>query len=361
MIPLWKLRREWARLKQQIAAIPEAVTEPAARRRHDAAFEAGFPWYAGSVAQTDKIALLLVFQPNGITPGTVATCAHLAAKGYAPFIVSNAPLSRADRESLEPVAWRILERPNFGYDFGGYRDGIRQLAKWGFSSRLLLIMNDSIWFPLDTSETLIETLEASDADLTGTILRQRGKIRFLESYCYMIPQKTVSSKAFQAYWEQLQLTSNKYKVIRRGERGFSEAMIAAGLDVRGLFPYDLFVERLAAQDDAFLRKTLDYGAHVYEEYETVRRALLAEAPAPDWRNRALTHIRDTIPREQPYSAYPFAMTRLFDYPILKKSGDRVAQLWRNAYLRAVEAGDLPRPSSAVWEELRKETRPDTKG
>ncbi len=360
MIPLWKIKREWGRLKQQLAAIPEALTEPHALRRHDEAFAAGFPWHAGEIEQRDKIALLLVFQPDGIAPSTLETCAHLAGKSYAPFIVSNAPLSESDRAQLMQVCWRLLERPNFGYDFGGYRDGIKSLAKWGISPSCLLILNDSIWFPLEPSEDLIESLETSSADLTGTILRQRGETRFLESYCYMVPGEVVGSDMFQRFWNGLLLTSNKYKVIRRGERGFSEAMIAAGLEVQGLFPYELFFKRLAEQDDDFLFKTLEYAAHNYAEYETVRRTLLSEYGSSGWRERVLTHLRSAIPREQPYSAYPYAMMHLFSYPILKKSSDRVAKLWRAAYLKAVEAGDLPAPRKSVLSELHCKVKADMK-
>ncbi len=358
MIPLWKLKREWARLKQQLSAIPEALIEPGQRRRHDAAFERGFAWSEGDAPQSAKIALLLIYQPSGVAQSTRATCAHLVRRGYAPFIVSNAPLTPADHTLLNPVAWRIMERPNFGYDFGGYRDGIRQLDRWSITPERLLILNDSIWFPLRPGATLIDALERSEADLTGTILRERGQTCFLESYCYMIPGKTVSDMAFRAYWDGLKLTSNKYKVIRRGERGFSRAMIDAGLSLRGLFPYDGFLARLAEQDDSFLQKTLTYAAHSYAENAATTRALLADPTAPGWRDRALAHIAATLPREQPYSTYPFAMVRLYDYPILKKSNDRVARLWRAAYLRAIKARDLPAPNEPVLSELRCQVQAD---
>ena len=351
MIPLWKVKREWARLKQQLAALPERLTEPAQRRRHDAAFTAGFPVAEGAVPLGAKVALVLIHQPKGLEQSLFSMCAHLVTRGYAPLIVSNAPLSDGDRAQLCKTAWRIMERPNFGYDFGGYRDGLWQLRKWGVTPDRLLILNDSIWFPLWPGETLLDTLEASEANLSGTILRERGEERFLESYCYMIPGKTVSNQAFWAYWDGLELTSNKYKVIRRGERGFSRAMRAAGLTLTPAFPYDAFFTALEAQDDTFLEKTLTYAAHAHEEYEAARQALLATRD-PDWRAQVLTHIRATIPREQPYSAYPYAMHRLLGYPILKRSNDRVAMLWRAAVLRAVTAGDLPAPQEPALTELR---------
>lgn len=352
MIPRWKIKREWDRLKQQLVAIPEFFLEPLQRRRHDAIFERGLKWSDGACTLDGKIALLLLFQPNGVADSIIHSCQHLVRNGYAPFIVSNTPLSAEDYDKLSPVSWRIMERPNFGYDFGGYRDGILQLQRWAITPDRLLVLNDSVWFPLWQSEGLIDALEASSADLTGTILRERGAIRFLESYCYMVPKRTFESEDFRAFWSGIRLTSNKYKVIRRGERGFSEAMIAAGFSVQGLFPYEQFLKELEQQNDDFLRKTLIYSAHSYEGHENATKQLLADPNRDRWRAQVLEHIRATIPREQPYSAYPYAMIKMFGYPLLKKSNDRAAHLWRTAYLKAVEAGDLPAPSDPIKTELR---------
>jgi hypothetical protein len=352
MIPAWKLRREWARFKQQLAAIPEHFTEPAARRRHDQAFAAGFPRHDGAIQEQGKVAIFLVFQPDGISYSTLLTCDQLRNAGYTPFVVSNAPLSDDDKARLHPHVWRILERPNFGYDMGGYRDGIRQLIEWEISPERLLIVNDSIWFPTLEQDGLIAALEAVDADLSGTILRERGQERFLESYLFHIPRHLFESAEFRTFWDEFQITSNKYKVIRRGERGFSAAMRAAGKTVRGLFPVPDFLEKLAAQDTEFLRKTIAYTAHNYEEYEAARQALLANPDAEDWRQQALDHVAQSLPRENIYSAFPFAMVHLNRYPILKKSNDRVAILWRRAYLSAVRNGDIPQPPAPIWAELQ---------
>lgn len=358
MIAAWKLRREWGRIRQQLRAIPERFVEPAIQRRHDAAFKRGFPSRNGSQPLREKVALLLVYQPNGIAESTLLTCAHLASQGFSPFVVSNADLSDRDQRRLAPHVWRVMERPNLGYDFGGYRDGIRQILRWGITPARLLVLNDSVWFPTLDDQTLLADLQKDDEGIAGTILRERGKIRFLESYCYSIPMRVLEMPAFSDFWERLAITSNKYKVIRRGERGFSESMVAAGIRLRPVYPYETFLEQVAQQDDDFLRRTLLYAAHTHEENEMSRQSILDAFGAPGWRDRALSHIAGTIPREQPYSAYPFAMVRLLRYPILKKSNDRVAALWRSSYLRAVLAGDLPEPPAPVYSELRCMVRND---
>ncbi len=123
MIPGWKIRRELDRLGQQLRAIPEAVWEPFARRAHDAALDRGFPITEGTLQPGTKLALVLCWQPRGLAGSFFNLLDHLVASGYTPFVVSNAAFSDADRQALRSRIWRAVERPNFGYDFGGYRDG----------------------------------------------------------------------------------------------------------------------------------------------------------------------------------------------------------------------------------------------
>ena len=92
MIPAWKVKRELNRLGQQLRGIPERLTDPIRARRLDRVVAAGLPRFDGALPATDKIALYLLYQPKGVAPSTVETCRWLAEHGYAPFIVSNAPL-----------------------------------------------------------------------------------------------------------------------------------------------------------------------------------------------------------------------------------------------------------------------------
>ncbi|PIE15649.1 MAG: hypothetical protein CSA68_06415 [Rhodobacterales bacterium] len=359
MIPAWKLKRELLRLGQQLQSIPEALWEPAAQRKHDAAFAAGFKVYQGQQAQAENIAILLLYQPKGISQSTVQTCQHLRSHGYAVFAISNTPLSSQDIALLQGHCWRIMERPNFGYDFGGYRDGIRQLWHWQVSPQKLLILNDSIWFPLYENCDLLEQLDKAEADMAGCIMRFKGDVQFLESYCYLIRGAVFASDVFRRYWQDLKLTSNKYKVIRRGERGHSEALRHAGFQLRPVYETERFLQALQQQSNAFLRKNLRYAAYCDLNLRQQRDQLMQGfSDSPEWRQAVFEHIDNALQRGQAYSSYPYAMTRLFHYPVLKKSNDQVAKLWRIAYLEAVDAGDLEPPAPAMLSEIRQKVDAD---
>ena len=234
MIPLWKLRREWASLKQQLQAVPERLIGPARQRRLDARFPADCRVQDGDRGLGDRVAIFLVFQPAGLSESCRQTCEHLARHGYAVLLVANHALRDMDVQGLRPVVWRFVQRPNFGYDFGGYRDGLTCLAQWGVKPDELLILNDSVWLPMQPTTDLLERLSAHPADIAGTILRTRRSEQFLESYLYRLNRRALTHPGFTAFWSALRLTSNKYHVIRRGERGFSAAMQAAGLRLAGI-------------------------------------------------------------------------------------------------------------------------------
>ena len=355
VIPGWKARREWARLGQQLRAIPEALWEPFAQRAHDAALARGFPLAKGGIALGPKVALVLCWQPNGLAPSFLATLDHLVRNDYAPFVVSNAPLSPADHAVLAPLCWRALERPNFGYDFGGYRDGLRLLRDWGVRPDRLVILNDSVWFPLWPDDQTLQRAEAANLDVAGMILRQRDSASFLESYFFSIRGPVLDHPAFRAFWDGLRLTSNKYKVIRRGERGFGVALTAAGLSMGPLFPKAEFDAAIQTSADPALRQILAYAALV-DPAEAAKGAALATAPAsPDWSTQARAFIARVLQKSQFYSAFPVVAAGHLHYPVLKKSTEPVSAAWRAAFLRAVEDGVLASPNSVILPEARART------
>ncbi len=62
----------------------------------------------------------------------------------------------------------IVERPNFGYDFGGYHDGVWLIGKLGLRLREVLFLNDSVWFPILKNATLLADMRATSQDYVGT-------------------------------------------------------------------------------------------------------------------------------------------------------------------------------------------------
>ena len=358
LIPVWKLRREITRLSQQLRILPEAFYEPFIQHNHKRKLEKGFPVITGQIAPQGKFALLVIYQKQSVRSSILEFCRHVTGQGYAPFVVSNAPLSNDTIDGLRAVVWKLMIRPNVGYDFGGYRDGLLTLKKQDVALQRVLMMNDSVWYPLRPSDTLSQRLEATDADVAGTVLRGGKKHQFLESYCYLLKERCLESAAFWEFWSTYRLTANKYKVIRRGERGHSTALIGSGLRVDGLFTESEFLERLTLFSDRELEQTLRYAAFPQTELRLASERLL-EAPRDfNWRDNVLQHVRHCLEKNQFYSSFPYASARIFDYPVLKTSSDMVARQWRRAYLRAINEGALERVFEDAYTEIRNSVRRD---
>ncbi|WP_417249235.1 rhamnan synthesis F family protein [Celeribacter sp.] len=227
---MWKLRREALRIWRQFTFASMHFVEQAWFRLYRARHGDGI-WLDGEGPQTDKVAIFLVYQPDGLGASAGITCAHLAAKGYSVHLVSNAPLSENDLDMVRPHCARILQRPNHGYDFGGYQKAILDLLESGVSPSRLLLLNDSIWFPLFGDCDLLNRLEAMEADLAGPVYyaHRSPHLRHLQSYMMLFSRRAVESAAFVHFWRCYKMSNNKLRTVRNGEMRLTEACVRGGL------------------------------------------------------------------------------------------------------------------------------------
>ena len=149
MIPVWKLRREIGRFVTQIAALPALIYEPFQQKRQDAERESQTRLHEGAVPVGPKVCVFLVYQPGALPQSILLTCKWLRDRGYATLLVANGGLAPEALEAVTECVWKVMERPNYGYDFGGYRQGLLHVAAIGLKPERLVILNDSIWLPLE--------------------------------------------------------------------------------------------------------------------------------------------------------------------------------------------------------------------
>lgn len=362
----WKLERELNRIRQQLRGIPEFFTEPLRRRHHDAQRIAMLQADSGQIAQGPKVALLLVYQPKGISDATVWTCQHLVDKGYAPLIISNATLSADDKARLKPWVWRMAERPNFGYDFGGYRDGIWLLSQWKVDPDNLIILNDSIWFPLNGDETLIDHMEGCKADFVGALqldpLRQTDNVPpkkrpFFGSFFLMVKRGALHHEAFIRFWDRYRITSNKYKTIRRGERGLSHALMDAGIRCEAIYTRSALDRHIKLLPNQPLKELLEDLVTIDARIEAgLHQCIGSFDDTDEWRARAQDLALQATEKQNVLATAPIVSLLEFKVPYLKKSRD-----WNNlkalALIQArVRSGNLrafhPSITQAIDDALR---------
>lgn len=243
----WKIRRELAVLYSQLLAVPEIFIGPWRQRKHDRELECRIQTHLGEQPLRKNVAILLLYQPEDLSESVLRTCAHLDSKGFSVFIVSNTPLNSNSRSRLKSLTWKIIERPNFGYDFGGYRDGILLLQRWGIILENLLLINDSIWYPIYSGDQLIDDMMQSSYSLVGPTLfgddhsnRSRGRRTFIGSFMVLFKEDVLGSVAFRSFWRNYRLTNNKQMTMKRGERGLSKTLENAGFKMHGVLSRESF-------------------------------------------------------------------------------------------------------------------------
>jgi hypothetical protein len=378
-IPRWKVRREISRIGAQImglpgliASLPSRLGEAQRREEYERDFDQVTRLTEGAQSAKDRIAIFLIFQPKGVAPSVLETCRWLQSEDYAPFVVSNGPLDDAGRSALAAESWRLLERPNFGYDFGGYRDGIRLLWRWNLAPERLIVMNDSVWLPMVPD--LMARLEArvSGADIVGLLQDEKvqhdiaggqatGR-RHIESYFYLMTPAALTHPEFRAFWQDYKMTDFKPHTIRHGELRFSRRMMAAGLRLEALIRRSVFLERLAAKDDAFLVRTLRYASYGDADIALAATQLAARSPdEPGWRAAAMDHIKRAVHRRRFNSCYPYASEQFFGTLFMKKTSETVFAGMRDSYLRALEAGDMQPAPPAILAEIKERNGPEQPG
>ena len=91
----------------------------------------------------------------------------MKSKGYSTLLISNCLLTSDDKAKALPMCWKIIVRSNFGYDFGGYQVGVLIAMRSGEPINQMLILNDSIWFPLQHDCDFLERVEAKKNGFVG--------------------------------------------------------------------------------------------------------------------------------------------------------------------------------------------------
>jgi hypothetical protein len=245
--------------------------------------------------------------------------------------VSNSPLSCEDSAKALPLCWQVITRPNFGYDFGGYQDGVNVIFTSGQSLNQLLILNDSIWFPLHRDCDFLERMEALEVGFVGAFqlepsrnpAKLHGKKRpFMGSFFWHIKEPVLSHKSFKEFWQLYKASSSKYATIRRGERRFSHHLLDAGLSMKGIFSRQQFDRWLEQANDVSVRKTLRELCVTDPRLEVLRKRLLnQDLDSPKGHAETKDLVRAITASQNIMATAPLFMVRDQGLPFFKKSAD----------------------------------------
>lgn len=335
--PMWKIRREVARLGRQLHEWPADLHNTLfATAHYDRALRNRIRRFPGRLPGSDRVAIYLIYPGSGLLQSHLDSLEYLRGKGYAALAVSNLPLSDANRDRLLGACWEYMERPNFGYDFGGYRDAILDLADRLPKLERLVLLNDSTWFPLPGARDWLEDVERLGVDFGAAASNYGAPRPELEEFRSMVWKYRSSHRNFHycsfalffrpdilkhpdflGYWRGLRLSDEKKRTVRRGEIGLSQWVLAKGFSHGATLDIASLDRDLEALDDAAL---LDVARHLIipedPRLQDLRRKVLALSPD---RAELIRLILITVSLQG--SSYALAAYSIFwkGFPFLKKS------------------------------------------
>lgn len=204
----------------------------------------------GDLATANRIAIFVHYDRHGQVADYVRYyLEQLAAAGYGILFVSNSPtLTPAALADLRGRCGLILRRRNLGYDFGAYRDALREIPAPGRLDSLILA-NDSVYGPFHPLAELLARADPQRADIWG-INDSYDRYYHVQSYFLVLHRPALTSARLQAFWDQILYVRSKDFVVHFYEVGFSRAALQAGLRLKALCPY----RELAAASIAALRR-----------------------------------------------------------------------------------------------------------
>lgn len=343
--PGWKVRRELVRLGRDLAALPaELARKVYFRRWYDHVTARAIRQTAGALACAPEIGLYLVFPSAGVPASSLRLLDEMRAAGIAPLVVSNLPLSPEDRAQVAARAWRVIERPNVGRDFGGYRDGILSIGPQLAGLSRLWLMNDSIWMVPGGGRWFAEARELG-ADLVAATEHyaqpRTDPARFRDivwapsssqprfhygSYALGVGNRILRDPAFLRFWRHLDIRNDKTRTVRRGEIGLSQWVLRRGFSHRATGTIDALEREIAglpvaALDDLARRLVILENPRL----ASLRRDVIAGDPTTDrGREDRIRLILAAVAREGRAYVLP-AHDLPRGFPFIKKSPLRLSR------------------------------------
>lgn len=141
--------------------------------------------------------------------------------------------------SLAGIVDAYLPRPNLGYDFCAWRDGLATLDRTAYDE--VLCVNDSVYGPLFDIGPALDSRRTAGADLWGMVASDqacgRGKPRrwHLQSWFFGMRRRLLDSGTFDDFWSSVRPLPSKADVVERFEVGLSTRVIDAGFTAAAVY------------------------------------------------------------------------------------------------------------------------------
>lgn len=353
--PAWKIRRELLALVDQIKALLLILFAPIRKVIYEKRELRDIRLCEGERVLNKNLILYLIYRPGSLLDSHYAAINSFISQGSEVLLISNGKLSLIDIEKLKKITWRIIERENVGYDFGGYRCGLNYLKSKDIYFDSIHLINDSIWYPILGESRIFHHLRDVVDDFGGAVCLPDGKFNnsgLILSFWLTINRALFDSEIFWDFWRKYIPSGNKTLTVKLGERGISRHMNKEGRVVAGLFTLNEFKNAIESADFEQLKLTLRYASFTDLNFqEECEDLLLAFAQNESWRNTSINFINKVVSKRNFLHSFCYPSIAIMGVPFLKKNNLKLQIEMRKKYVAAVKNGDLPMPEADIFAEI----------
>ncbi len=208
---------------------------------------------------TSSIALYVHYSATGqVSRMVLDQLGFLQRSGFAVvFITMATRIPDADWQAVRQVCALVVQRANFGRDFGAWHDLMPEIRRrWPMPSELMLV-NDSVLGPIHPLEPVLQTMRAGGDGFFGLTESVQGGAH-LQSYMLLARGSAAATDLMQ-FVQTLYVSHSKWLLVQLGEIRLARWMRRRGHRVAALFGYDRLIA--AALSDPAERTRLT-GSHV---------------------------------------------------------------------------------------------------
>lgn len=144
------------------------------------------------------------------------------------YLICNRAVSSDELSAFESVCVEILERPNFGWDWGAYREGYLRLRAMGtYADADLVFANDSVYFVDGADEQVRSLLHDEPGSVRATSVNYEGVLH-AQAFLMRIPAGAAFGAAVSEFFDHYRVRFGKIHSINRGEIKLSQVLADEG-------------------------------------------------------------------------------------------------------------------------------------
>jgi hypothetical protein len=184
---------------------------------------------------TASVAVVAIHPTDDSIQFTQNLLVALTTNDFFVLVVCNKPMSPAQQAAVVPHCHHLIERFPVGRDFGAYKRGLNWLSENGklSNANVVLLANDSMFYPSSFSETVSEMLSLSEDWVT--LFENFQFLHHAQSFFLLFRRPVFESSCWRRFWHRYKPYSSRIHCIEKGEKGLTSALLKGGF-----FPHAIY-------------------------------------------------------------------------------------------------------------------------